>query len=249
MRKMENPVVLAEQAASEIIPIYGSRLVSVILYGSAAGGDFDPGRSDINLLIVLKELGFEGVCKLSGLWKRLKGKGFGLPIFMDPGYMKRALDSYPIEFLDMKGCYKVIVGEDMLANIEIDREHIRLQVERELRGKLLHLLSNSVVIGNKSRRLRELMEVSLKDFGAVFRALLFLKEEKVERDRKRLWGLVEKAYGLDTEPFTGALRIIEVGKKQEVAAVFPGYVKGVQSIIAKIDLKLHGDLINSQEVA
>lgn len=239
MRKIHDPLAMAQEAGREIKALYGENLVSVILYGSAAGGDFDPQRSDINLLIVLRELGFEAVCILNPIWKKLERQRFGLPIFMDCAYIQRSLDSYPIEFLNMKGCYKVIVGEDVLLELNIDREHIRLQAERELRGKLLHLLSSGIEIGNKIRELKQLMEISLKDFGAVFMALLFLKEQKAERNRKRIFDLVEKVYDIKDQPFSKALRALEKGNKQEIAAIFPGYVKGIQVIIERIDLAMH----------
>jgi len=236
MKKINDPFALAREAGAQIKDLYGSELVSVILYGSAAGGDFHPRKSDINLLIVLKQLSFEAVCSFNPLWKKLEKKHFALPIFMDPSYLQRALDSFPIEFLNMKGCHSVIEGDDVLEKIVIDREHIRLQAERELRGKLLHLFSDGVESGNKGRRLASLIELSLKDFGAVFRALLFMKDQTIEKDRKNIFSTMENVFALEGKPLTKAYEAVEAGDKHEIRAAFPGYAKAIQCIIEKIDL-------------
>ena len=38
------------------------------------------------------------------------------PLFMDTNYISSSLDSFPIEFLNMRGCFKVLLGEDVLAD-------------------------------------------------------------------------------------------------------------------------------------
>src|ERR1039457_3496900 len=44
------------QLVEKLQKAYGDRLVSVVLYGSAAAGDHHPGFSDYNLLCVLSEI-------------------------------------------------------------------------------------------------------------------------------------------------------------------------------------------------
>ena len=40
--------------------IFGEELISIILYGSGAGEDYIPGKSDLNFLITLTDRGIEG---------------------------------------------------------------------------------------------------------------------------------------------------------------------------------------------
>ena len=71
----------APQKPEEIFPeftqdyqaIYGTDLLSIILYGSGARGDYIPGRSDLNFLIVLTEDGIKGLhraFKVVAKWHR-----------------------------------------------------------------------------------------------------------------------------------------------------------------------------------
>jgi predicted nucleotidyltransferase len=40
---------------------FGDDLISIIMYGSATGKDYRPGKSDINFMIVLSEEGIERI--------------------------------------------------------------------------------------------------------------------------------------------------------------------------------------------
>src|SRR5690349_19978634 len=52
----ERTVAAAELLAGQIADVVGERLCSVVLHGSLASGGFRPGRSDLDLLVVLDEL-------------------------------------------------------------------------------------------------------------------------------------------------------------------------------------------------
>ncbi|MFN4218669.1 MAG: hypothetical protein ACK4HB_05250, partial [Candidatus Bipolaricaulia bacterium] len=57
MRKLDTKTEhIIEKFAHEIQTLYGDDLVSLVLYGSAAGADFVPDRSDLNFLVVLKKV-------------------------------------------------------------------------------------------------------------------------------------------------------------------------------------------------
>jgi len=48
MAKITDPKTLFPDIVSDYQKIFGDDLTSIILYGSAAGPDFRPGKSDIN---------------------------------------------------------------------------------------------------------------------------------------------------------------------------------------------------------
>ena len=47
----------AEEFAGRLREAFGERLISVVLYGSAARGDYREGVSNINLLVVVRDAG------------------------------------------------------------------------------------------------------------------------------------------------------------------------------------------------
>lgn len=235
MPVIENPLRIAEEAAADYQECYGTELVSAIVYGSAAGGDFDPKHSDINLLLVVVEVNLATLERSSKLQEKWLKKRVSRPLFMDKHYIERSLDSFPIEFLNMQGCYKVVIGENILAELKIRKEDLRLQAERELKGKQLHLLQEWLSARTSSRLLKELVGVSLHDFAPVFRALLHLKEQDIPRDRLALFGAVDKAYGLSDKPFQRMTEAYSSGNSGRIQGVFKDYASAVQKLTNMVD--------------
>ncbi|MFA5116773.1 MAG: nucleotidyltransferase domain-containing protein [Candidatus Omnitrophota bacterium] len=118
--------------------IFKDELVSVILYGSAARGEFTGRESNLNVLIVLKDAGLANLKKCTGLVNRFKFRALD-PFFLSRKYISDSLDVFPIEFLDMKENYAVLYGEDILKDIQVDTKNLRFQCEQELKAKLVSL--------------------------------------------------------------------------------------------------------------
>ncbi len=235
MKQINNPIELASKASSEYYDCYKEDLVSVILYGSAAGGDFNPKTSDINLLVVLKEAVIGNMVKSDEIQKKYLKERFSRPLFMDMDYIKSSLDSFPIEFLNMKNCHKVLTGEDILENLVIDKADLRLQIERELKGKRLHLTQQWLEVRNKPRLVKELLIASLRDFSACFRALLHLKEKDVPQDRTELFSAIEKTYEFNNRPFGKIVDAYKSSDKKGMIDAFPEYAYAIKRLTEFID--------------
>jgi len=123
----------------------GSRLRSVVLYGSAARGDFHRKTSDFNLLLVLEDLSPATLEALEPALRRWTKAGQPVPRLFSPAVIAESADVFPIEFLDIRRSHVVLHGEDPLDGLEIHTDHLRLQCERELREKMMRLREGEVV--------------------------------------------------------------------------------------------------------
>ncbi|MDG5816372.1 nucleotidyltransferase domain-containing protein [Chitinispirillales bacterium ANBcel5] len=235
MKNIVDPVEYSKTAVEPYKSLYGEDLISVILYGSAAGGDFDPKKSDINLLIVLSSMDVELVAKSSDLQAKLLRQRFSTPFIMDKEYITNSLDSYPIEFLDMKGCYRVIYGEDVLETVSPQKEHLRIQVERELKGKWLHLLQEFPYARKNGKSLLQLTSLSLKAYAPIFRGLLMLKGEKVPFNRNELFKAIESAYEISGTPFQEVAKACSDKDTSRLETQFVNYARAVKTIINAIE--------------
>ncbi|MGA3052409.1 MAG: hypothetical protein ABSE00_10895 [Chitinispirillaceae bacterium] len=235
MSTITDPIAVARQAAEDFKICYGADLLSLIIYGSAAGGHFDPKKSDINLLVLLTEMTLPMIEKSEKFQEKWMEKRFARLLFMDKEYINSALDSFPIEFLAMKGSYIVIFGEDVLKDIRIDDRELQIQVERELRGKWLHLLREWPVAKQNPRLLRSLLHSSMRDFSAIFQALLHLKNQTVSPERKSLFAEVTKNYGLEEGALLRTMEAVKSGNKKEMVAIFPAYVQAIKTLIVTVD--------------
>jgi hypothetical protein len=234
----KRPVEIFEEITEAYQKIFGADLISIILFGSGAGENYIPGKSDINFLITLTDQGIDRLDRALETVARWRKRNVAIPLFMTCSYLEGSQDAYPIELLNMKRHYVVVSGKDILAELAFDRRHVRLQLERELRGKLLHLRSGYLATEGDARKIRALITLSLTAFVSLFSALLYLKNIEIPHGNRDIITAAGKAFGIDAALF---LKCEEIRRKtdrfsqNEVTAVFQAYMKEVSRLCDQID--------------
>jgi hypothetical protein len=217
--------------------IFGEGLVSIALYGSAARGDFRPGRSDINFLIVLDERAILDLPKSFAAAARWEKKGVPIPLFLSEEYIRGALDAYPLEFLDMKSGYRTVHGKDVLGPLRIERNAVRLQCERDARGHLLRLRQGIVASGGKTRALRSLAASCAPGLHALFRGLVLLLDGRVDGSREEIVRRACEGFGLRAAVFEDLGRARPGGRGEAVPPLAPllDSVEELQKLVRAVD--------------
>ncbi len=218
--------------------LFGTELVSIILYGSGARGDYLPGMSDLNFLIVLSEKAISEIGKAFDLLKKWRKRRVATPLFLTEHYIERSLDSFPLEFWDMQRFHQIVYGNDVLKPLSIRRPDLRLQCEREVKGKLLHLRQNYLNSEGKAWRLRILLTLSISSFATIFNALLFLKDEAPENHRQDIFLKTARVFELNSDVFN---RILEIRRrklkpnKSEAVQLTEAYIEEIRKLAEKVD--------------
>lgn len=181
--------------------IFGNDLVSIILYGSGARGDYQPGSSDLNFLVVLSEGGIRRLHAAYTLVDEWKKRSVAVPLIVTEEYIESSKDSFPVEFFNMKLYHQVVTGRDVLEGISINKEDLRLQCEREIKGKLLHLREAFFEMQQKRAAIRDLLKTSLHTFLAIFPALLHYLGHTVPAERKQILEQIVQSAELDASVF------------------------------------------------
>ena len=154
--------------------LYEDDLMTILLFGSAAAAEHVPGRSDINVAVILRRLTPALLRKAAGHIRGWHRQGFATPLFFDPETLHASLDVFPIEFLDMQERHRTLVGPDLLAGLDIGRGNLRLQCEQELRGKLLKLRQSYVECTQAPGDLERVLRVAVSSIVVLARTLLRL---------------------------------------------------------------------------
>lgn len=238
MAKITNPRDIFPDIIDSYKNIYGDNLISVILYGSAAGDDYNPGKSDLNFLIVLSEEMIDQLDKAIQTVSRWKKKNVAVPLFMTKAYIESSLDSYPLEFLNMRRRYILVYGEDVLKDISIGVNHVRLQCEREIKGKLLLLREGFLRTEGKKRRITELISASITAFVSIFSGILYIKDIEIPETRRGILHAVAKEVPVDVDIFTECMDVKE-GKRDYSSAetnnLFKGYLCEIRKLWEFVD--------------
>jgi hypothetical protein len=215
--------------------LYPEELVSLILYGSAASGEFVDKHSNLNLLAVLKVTDLEVLKRSSKLVRRFTMIN---TLFLTEEYIVRSLDVFPIEFLDMRENYVVLYGKDVLKDMQIDTRNLRFQCEQELKAKLLTLRQAYVLKHDNLSELRRLLLVSFTSVLHVARNVLRIKGKKPPYLKYEV--IKELASELKIDPgiwgkiLAAKNNRIDPGKK-ETGQLFAGFVKDLESIVTIVD--------------
>lgn len=216
----------------------GDNLQSIVLYGSAAAGDYVAKGSDYNVLIVLNDLQPAVLCQLSKPVANWEKAGNPAPLFFTRKRLTEAADVFPIELLDMRDARKVLFGEDVIAGIHPDTANLRLQVERELRSALIQLRRNYLSVCGSPRRLAALLTGSLSGVLTIFRAALRLYENPVPAGKFQALEKLSGHIPVALEAFRQILAL-KVGtikiKKVDVGRLFEEYLKSIEAVVDAVD--------------
>lgn len=219
---------------------HGRNLASVILYGSAAAGDFIKNQSDYNLLIALDKITPKDLRAAQAPMREWSKLGHPVPIYFTVSELKTAADVFPIEFRQMEKARKVLYGADVLANVTISDEHLRHQTEFELRSKLIQLRRRYIPASVSVEGLAALMSQSLSSFAALFRAVLLLHGIDSPVNKHEIVALTAQHLQIDGAPFEKIFNIREnnfVKKLDEIEAnqLFSDYMEQIEKVIEAVD--------------
>jgi predicted nucleotidyltransferase len=231
-----------EKLVEELKQACPTGLKSVILYGSAAAGDHSGKQSDYNVLVVTHDLGIGTLNALSKTATAWSKAGNPAPMLFSEERLVQATDVFPIELLDIRECHKVLYGEDLVQELEIDTKNLRLEIEHELRGKLIRLRQSYLLTQGKSKAVADLMTQSLSTFLVLFRASLRLFEDTVPQ--KKFQSLEKLATHLE---FDGAAFQTVQGLKDgtiktkdiAVEELLNNYLKTIECVIDGVDAYIH----------
>lgn len=117
---------------------------ALVVYGSLAKGTWREGESDVNLAVVLEEARPSTLEALGGPLRAAHRAVRVRPFVVERREIPRLADAFPIKLADIHRASHVILGDDPFAAVVIDREHLRLRTEQELRNHLLRLRRHAI---------------------------------------------------------------------------------------------------------
>lgn len=239
---MGKEIERAKAFSRSLVEVYGEDLRSVVLYGSAARGQFREGVSDLNVLALLRSSDAATIRRGSAVARKWVQEGNPPPLLLAEDEMRRSVDVFPIEYADIRDAHVVLHGADAFADLEIRDEHLRLQCERELKGKQIQLRERYLLAAEEPAELGELLTRSISTFLVLFRTVLRLSGDAVPTDPEAVVGAVAARAGFAPEPLLEILRARAAGsalKPQPHAPVVTGYLDAVARTVELIDRMSH----------
>lgn len=214
---------------------------SAVLYGSAARGDFVPGRSDINLMLITGELNPQVLRSLGPAFSKWRKASTEPPLVMSRAEWDRATDAFPIEITDMQSAYQVLRGADPLHGVRVERADLRKGLEREFRGKLMRLRQGYATYAPDPAALGALGLQSAATILVLLRGLLTLIGKPVPKEPLALAAAAASAVGFEGEHLLHVVRHRVDREWRCQAPEFQNYMEAVEHSARFLDQLQLGD--------
>jgi len=223
-----------DQLIEKLQKAFGERLVSVVLYGSAAAGDHHAGFSDYNVLCVLSELTPRELAAAAAPFRWWRERGSPAPLLLTEHELATAADCFAIEFHDMKSHHRLLFGKDVIPELVVEDTFYRAQVEHDLRAKLLRLRQKASGMMADQNLLRRLLLDSVSTFCVLFRHALLLHGVEAPPQKREVVRLAAERLGVDPAPFAKLLDVREARikpKEMDPLAVLDAYLRAIGTAI------------------
>jgi len=227
-----------DDLVAQLRSAYGAHLSAVVLYGSAATGEHIPKQSDYNVLLLLDTIEPATLASASAVAQAWRDAGNPPPMTMTLSEWRRSSDVFPMEYADILDRHRVLYGSAPFDGISVSRDHLRLQLEQQVLGKLLQLRQGALLAGTDGKPQLELIVASLSTMMVLFRAVLRLHGEKPEGDNVAVAQRVAGLAGFDATPFVRAVKHVRSEAKlsaSDAGPVLAGYLTGIERLNGYLD--------------
>ncbi len=158
--------------------------------------------------------------------------------------LERSTDVFTIELLDMQQHHRVLFGEDVVQGLRISMHVHRVQVEYELREKLILLRQQVLLASGNNSRLWDLLLRSVPSFGTLFRHALIALGDASQPGRREAVQALSKRVEFDPSAILQALDVREHKadpKKIDISDLVARYLAAIEKVTAAVDEALDSD--------
>lgn len=238
---MESEAAL-EKITAWLRELYGERLQSLIAYGSVAGGNHRGKRSDLNLLAVLDHVDAAALDHGAPAVRWWKQQGHPPLVVLSREEQNNSADVFPIEYLDIHNHHRVLHGEDVFAAIARHPGQHRLQVEHDLRTRVLRLRGVYMGLGDDARGLEALLLDSVSSFLTLFRHALVAVGEPLVIHKDAVLHAAAARFQFDPGPIQRVMQAhrsgerLADGKLPALRGLFAAYLAAVMQVEQSLEV-------------
>lgn len=237
---MKKPEDKLQQLVQRLQTACGENLVSVVLYGSAAREDFHEQYSDVNLLLVLNDLGpsaLQAITPVITWWTH--EERLHPPMIMTRQELQESADVFAIELLDIKMVHRTLAGEDVVMSIDVPMNLHRVEVEHELRTTLLRLRQHLLLAPDKTDELRAVLAKSISSVTTLFRHALIALGEDTPHSKQKVLEQAGEVFGFNAQPLRSILELRnDPNQPRSVLELYHAYLAAIGQVAHELDVRV-----------
>jgi hypothetical protein len=228
-----------EQFCADLGSALGDGLVSVAVYGSIAkSGAAASDNHPVRVLLVLQDASTQHLSKISGLIQRAIKSFHAAPFVVSLHDLQTSTDIFPIKFLDMQTHHFLLSGRDVLSELEISTQHLRLRCEQELCNLMLRLRNVFLRNAGNEASLAQAVSFAVTPFFTALGAAVSLTTGLLPDSEREIADSAAHVMSLDREVLERLLTFEDSRRAGQVAALtdlFNAFISVVETAANFVD--------------
>ena len=152
---------LLQTYVKQVKGVFGDQLEGMLLYGSAVRGEFLPGRSNLNILLLVSSYDSAVLKQYSALHRQWGKEQIVVPLFLTEEELRMSAAVFPLEFLEIQEQHRVLGGRDPFIGFHVKTDRLREAVVQGLTSNLLRLRQRYVEGGGSDDATTILLPLSI----------------------------------------------------------------------------------------
>lgn len=191
--------------------ILQERLISVFMYGSKVKYSQELVKTDMNVMVIVKNLSgsdLRACSEIVNKWMKAKNP---IPVFMDREEWFHSSDVYAMEYADIKAEHRILYGEDLISDLNVDPDNIRFQCEQETKNLLMRFRQFYLENAHSPKRLKNSFVPLAKTCNAIFKAILRVKFTDIPSEKEDIIKKLAEISGLEASIY---IKLLGYKRKQ-----------------------------------
>jgi predicted nucleotidyltransferase len=237
---VKKPEDKLQELVSRVHYACGENLVSIVLYGSAARDDYHDQYSDVNVMVVLRDMKPAVYPALAGVlnWWSHEEK-LRPPTIMTLEEVRESADVFAIEMLDIQAAHKTLYGDDVVSAIPVPMNLHRVEVEHDLRTTLLRLRHHLLLTGDGDEELKTVLGKSVTSVVTLFRHALIALGENPPHDKAKVLEHAAEVFGFNGQHLRTVLELRSNGQHVDnVRELYHAYMNAILAVAHGLDVKV-----------
>lgn len=207
------------------------------VYGPVLRGEFNPKLSEVNVLVVLRQLGSPELKRLVEPVQLARRELLLEPLVFSLEDLRRSTDVFALRVLECQRRYQVLAGEDLLGTLFVSSEHVRLACEMEAKRIVLRLRQLYLVRPGLRPAWQEALVDNLRPLLRILSFCLELAGRTPPNSVNELLEQAQEAIGLDEGVLRRvlALRYEHRTEHRELEQLFEDYLENAVRLASFVD--------------
>ncbi len=213
------------------------------VYGAVAKGEpVEFGKTSVPVLVVLQDATVRSLSKFSDATRKAIASIHAAPFVVSLHDLQTSTDIFPIKFLDMQTHHVLLAGRDVLSELEISTQHLRLRCEQELCNLLLRLRNVFLRNAGNDDALKQAVEFGITPFFTALGTTVSLKTGLTPISERETADSAANVLSLDRDVLGRLLEFDATSRSasNELADLFNAFIGVVETAANFVD-ELDGD--------